>query len=1248
MDSGARKNLDAQATGARATRRKNERARQASRLVARAEWLGDQLVFWTGSPETIAPLADCPRPLRAVLQDRLADLPAGLYAARLELPNATQATPGRRGRETPPGIGRAPLQLRVTALDEVTPKRVADTARAIEAAAKFPKAAARFVGAVDQWCEATRGQLAEYRRAADGLEARRAGEAAALALQARAFWLGRGAPPSATLPVGALSTCSADSSHANLPAARLAAIGLGHRHELRACHPRLAAWAAAGRALDQWAPRTVARLAEDVGPDTLAALAASTPCLNDATAGAWAEERILDPTPVTADELAGLARLLTALGAVRREPARRHEVMCRLARQHLQLCWTPSDGRRTWEPDEISARFRDLVLDEVYGSARGDAEAVRYSLPDSPNLLAERWIGQEYFGGHVYPYVDDVLSNASIALGNPHQPLYDDPPKNLTDEAPGGSPLDPAGAAAIAAAANRLRWMGAPGACEALATWLDACRPLVPLASFWRDVLLVVSSPEEPTNGDRARQFVNSLTVHGQRLAAELALEQGERADAVRALLPAALARGADATDRILRRDLWLAGEGTLDVALRFVETAERLAGASDRRGPILLPRRVFSCDEAVLRDTLLEFGLAAWAERAAEAATIAFLLDMIQTSAARTGAAPWGTQLPRLHDEGIFVVRRIAARPRAPGSLLEGDTPVLAFFVLDVCARWVDAGFAETRRLARILSDRWLSSEQAAIEWDPDHDDHNRLLVRLSEGRVPRFLALLRLPRASRRLAWRGIDGWTAIETHRAARAWVSACLDRTELAGRVVALLERIGLMTRLDPGFRARRVLAPLDRASGPPPRWPSWVQPEDAVSLTEIHRASAVAGVPGGMPGAVRRVLDRKSTMVREWAALGARTDRRGLSTAERSRASRLDNLFADPAALTADLRRALRNVLPKHRAIAGLAAIEALVAQDLDRRWREVLGGDGVVPDSAVWDNALHMLETVTHNRRVLRRLLKHAARGDRAWIRDLDPNRVFLDRLAAAGIRADAWLAETSRTVQIPGDVFTAYATTDPLEVLQMGSLFGTCLSADRFNAHAAVAAAVEVNKRVLYVKDSGGRVLGRQLLAITRSGEVVGFTCYGAGVEDHRKTGLWVKLALALLSLDIVRASGARVMPGARLAAGLNDDDERSFTLFCKGYVDTPEPFDWWIEALSGEAPGSGEHDRERLRSMLQAPVPAARDRRTAPDWRPEELKWEASRALLWLGADAPSLPAEQRAALGLDIDEDASNKTP
>ena len=278
-----------------------------------------------------------------------------------------------------------------------------------------------------------------------------------------------------------------------------------------------------------------------------------------------------------------------------------------------------------------------------------------------------------------------------------------------------------------------------------------------------------------------------------------------------------------------------------------------------------------------------------------------------------------------------------------------------------------------------------------------------------------------------------------------------------------------------------------------------------------------------------------------------------------------------------------------------------------------------------------------MLGTVTDNRRMLRRLLRHAARGDRDWMRELGPNRAFLGTLAAAGCKPDEWLAERSLVIAGPSGPLRARVTTDPLEVLQMGSLFGTCLSAGRFNAHAAVAAAIEVNKRVVYVKDAAGRVLGRQLLALTSAGEVIGFTSYGAAAEEPERHGAWVKLALELLALDIARASGARLMTDARLASGLDDADERALVLFCRGYVDSPESFDWWIEALAAAAPRSGENDLGLLRSLLERPVPPDLDARGRPAWDREALGWAACRALLWLGAEAPPLPADQLEALGL-----------
>jgi len=1020
--------------------------RQASRVLARTSWLGDPLIHWTGRREAIPQLEGALTPIRALIQDRLIGLLAGFYAVRIDAP----ASPSK-----------SRLLLEVSAVDAVTRELVAQTARAIEAVSKFPKAATKLVGPVGPWCDQARRTLGERRQTTESGRARRIGAAA----QAR-----------------------------------------------------------------------------------------SPASLNDRLAECYTDESRLVPSAasIPADEraaLAPLALLLEAIDAVRREPARRL-----------------------------------LMLDPAIG--------------------------------FIHP---DLATTPRFDKANP------------------GHAADPAGAFAVVAAAGRLRHLAGAHACTALAAWLEACRPILPTVHFWPSALSILASDREPASPERARAMVTSLSTHAARLALLLGTAAEDEAQAVRQLLPAVLARGPEATDRALRRGLWLDRVDGLDAALSFVEVAERASAGADPAAAIPMPRRVFESADALLRDALLEFGLALHAGGDAEATAVTFLLHLILDAAGRPGSAPWSATLPGLHDEGRMLWRRIGTRGLGAHGDLAGDAPVLAFIALDACARWAGSGFGDLRRLARLLANRWPSSDQASAEWDPDHDDHNNLLVLLSEGRVSRFLTLMRLARAPRRHAWQSLDGHRLMAAHATARAWMSAALESADLQPRVIRLLGHAGLLKRLDPGLRPARLFAPCDAPAGRAVRWPVWVSRDQAGTLSEIAQAHAVSVETSELPGTLQRILDRPKTMAREGAALRARAARRPLSGAEHARLGRLDTLAGDPAARRADLRRALDQALPKQRTLAGLSALETVVRGALDRRWQSALGGEGAAPRGPAWDNALLMLESVTHNRRVLRRVLRESARGNGTWMFDLEPNRAFLSRLAAAGVSAEAWLAAHARTIQIGGAVLTAYTATDPIEVLQMGSLFGTCLSANRFNAHAAVAAAVEANKRVLYVRDGAGRILGRQLLAITAAGEIIGFTCYGAGVDDSRSTGQRARLTLALLALDIVRASGARLMPGVRAAEGLTGEQERALALFCKGYVDTPLAFDWWIEDLAAATPSPEADDRARVAGWLLDPVPPHRDARPAPDWRREELGRETARALLWLGADAPDLPESQKQALGL-----------
>ena len=67
----------------------------------------------------------------------------------------------------------------------------------------------------------------------------------------------------------------------------------------------------------------------------------------------------------------------------------------------------------------------------------------------------------------------------------------------------------------------------------------------------------------------------------------------------------------------------------------------------------------------------------------------------------------------------------------------------------------------------------------------------------------------------------------------------------------------------------------------------------------------------------------------------------------------------------------------------------------------------------------------------------------------------------------------------------------------DPQEILRMGSAVGSCLSLGTCNAYSAAANALDANKRVVYARTATGKVVSRQLLAISEERRLVCFTPY-------------------------------------------------------------------------------------------------------------------------------------------------------
>ena len=149
-----------------------------------------------------------------------------------------------------------------------------------------------------------------------------------------------------------------------------------------------------------------------------------------------------------------------------------------------------------------------------------------------------------------------------------------------------------------------------------------------------------------------------------------------------------------------------------------------------------------------------------------------------------------------------------------------------------------------------------------------------------------------------------------------------------------------------------------------------------------------------------------------------------------------------------------------------------------------------------------------------------------ARQGPPPWdLRDAPRNRAFLERMTRLGIDVTPWVdgvdheTFTDRT----GVALSLALEDDPLEVFLMGDHFRTCLSPFDSNFYAAVANAIDVNKRVLYARNPRGSVQGRCLLALTSRGRLLTFHPY-CHDDDERFSA-----AVAEFAATLARRMGTR-----------------------------------------------------------------------------------------------------------------------
>lgn len=141
--------------------------------------------------------------------------------------------------------------------------------------------------------------------------------------------------------------------------------------------------------------------------------------------------------------------------------------------------------------------------------------------------------------------------------------------------------------------------------------------------------------------------------------------------------------------------------------------------------------------------------------------------------------------------------------------------------------------------------------------------------------------------------------------------------------------------------------------------------------------------------------------------------------------------------------------------------------------------------------------------------------------GHRAWALEMPLNQAWLKTHPLAA--STAWSEGFAVAVKIPGEGEIVLSLEDDLqEILRMGTRFGTCLSFGGCNSHSPAAVALDANKRVLHARDASGKIIARQLLALSDDGVLV---CFAVYVLRHRAA-----LRAAFSTYDLMLAQALRI----------------------------------------------------------------------------------------------------------------------
>lgn len=158
--------------------------------------------------------------------------------------------------------------------------------------------------------------------------------------------------------------------------------------------------------------------------------------------------------------------------------------------------------------------------------------------------------------------------------------------------------------------------------------------------------------------------------------------------------------------------------------------------------------------------------------------------------------------------------------------------------------------------------------------------------------------------------------------------------------------------------------------------------------------------------------------------------------------------------------------------------------------------------DSLAPDL---EHALQMINTSSDNRRAFRRFLKAILEGRDDYILTHPLTLRWISKHPALNIELWSNGICISERLEDMGSV-TLSVERDPLEALKLGTHVGSCLGLGGRFTYSALAVVLDFNKQVIYARDERGRMLARQVIAISEDDRLVCFEVYPLSAHQRLK----------------------------------------------------------------------------------------------------------------------------------------------